>query len=79
MGVASTCRVEVRDRWARRRYRGDDEWPTVLETPAVSFETVLSEVGNNTGIDSINGARSVDTRRRRIDKSVALFVAGKQR
>jgi uncharacterized protein YdeI (YjbR/CyaY-like superfamily) len=30
-------------------------------------------------IDSINGAKSADTRQRRIDKSVALFLAGKQR
>lgn len=30
-------------------------------------------------IDSIDGAKSADTRQRRIDKSVALFLAGKQR
>jgi uncharacterized protein YdeI (YjbR/CyaY-like superfamily) len=27
----------------------------------------------------VNGAKSADTRQRRIEKSVALFLAGKQR
>lgn len=30
-------------------------------------------------VDAINGAKSADTRQRRIDKSIALFLAGKQR
>jgi D-alanyl-D-alanine dipeptidase len=30
-------------------------------------------------VDSVNGAKTDDTRRRRIDKSVALFRDGKQR
>jgi hypothetical protein len=30
-------------------------------------------------VDNVNGAKSDDTRRRRIDKSVALFLEGKQR
>jgi uncharacterized protein YdeI (YjbR/CyaY-like superfamily) len=29
--------------------------------------------------DSINGAKTADTRQRRIDKSVQLFLDGKQR
>jgi hypothetical protein len=30
-------------------------------------------------VDSINAAKSADTRQRRIDKAIALFLAGKQR
>jgi Bacteriocin-protection, YdeI or OmpD-Associated/Domain of unknown function (DUF1905) len=30
-------------------------------------------------IDNVNGAKSADTRQRRIDKAIALFRAGKQR
>jgi hypothetical protein len=30
-------------------------------------------------VDNVNGAKTDDTRRRRIDKSVALFLEGKQR
>jgi uncharacterized protein YdeI (YjbR/CyaY-like superfamily) len=30
-------------------------------------------------VGNVNGAKSADTRQRRIDKAVALFLAGKQR
>jgi uncharacterized protein YdeI (YjbR/CyaY-like superfamily) len=30
-------------------------------------------------VDSIDAAKSADTRQRRIDKAIALFLAGKQR
>ena len=30
-------------------------------------------------IDNVNGAKTDDTRQRRIEKAVALFLAGKQR
>jgi uncharacterized protein YdeI (YjbR/CyaY-like superfamily) len=30
-------------------------------------------------VDNINGAKSADTRQRRIDKAIALFLDGKQR
>lgn len=47
--------------------------------PASTFFAGLSNSVQRYHIDTINGAKSADTRQRRIDKSVALFLAGKQR
>lgn len=46
---------------------------------AKAFFAQLSNSVQRFHIDNINGAKTADTRQRRIDKSVALFQAGKQR
>ena len=47
--------------------------------PARKFFDQLSNSMQRYHVDTINAAKSPDTRQRRIDKSVALFLAGKQR
>ena len=47
--------------------------------PAREFFGQLSNSMQRYHVDTINAAKSPDTRQRRIDKSVALFLAGKQR
>lgn len=47
--------------------------------PAATFFAGLSNSLQRFHIDNVNGAKSADTRQRRIEKSVALFLAGKQR
>lgn len=47
--------------------------------PAREFFDQLSNSMQRYHIDNINAAKSPETRQRRIDKSVALFSAGKQR
>lgn len=47
--------------------------------PAREFFDQLSNSMQRYHVDTINAAKSPDTRQRRIDKSVALFLAGKQR
>lgn len=46
---------------------------------AAEFFASLSNSLQRYHVDSVNGAKSDETRQRRIEKSVALFVAGKQR
>lgn len=46
---------------------------------AEAFFAKLSNSLRRYHIDNINGARSAETRQRRIEKAVALFRAGKQR
>jgi hypothetical protein len=46
---------------------------------AAAFFSKLSNSLQRFHIDSINGAKSDDTRQRRIEKAVALFLAGKPR
>jgi hypothetical protein len=47
--------------------------------PAREFFDQLSNSMQRYHVDNINAAKSPDTRQRRIDKAVALFLAGKQR
>lgn len=47
--------------------------------PAREFFDGLSNSLRRYHVDTINAAKSSETRQRRIDKTVALFVAGKQR
>ena len=47
--------------------------------PAREFFDQLSNSTQRYHVDNLNAAKSPDTRQRRIDKSVALFLAGKQR
>jgi hypothetical protein len=49
------------------------------QAPAREFFDQLSNSMQRYHVDNLNAAKSPDTRQRRIDKSVALFLAGKQR
>ena len=46
---------------------------------AGAFFDKLSNSMQRYHVDNINGAKSADTRQRRIDKAIALFLDGKQR
>jgi uncharacterized protein YdeI (YjbR/CyaY-like superfamily) len=46
---------------------------------AGAFFGKLSNSMQRYHVDNINGAKSADTRQRRIDKAIALFLDGKQR
>ena len=47
--------------------------------PAADFFARLSNSVQRFHIDNVNGAKTDDTRQRRIEKAIALFLAGKQR
>jgi len=47
--------------------------------PTADFFAGLSNSVRRFHIDNVNGAKTDDTRQRRIEKAIALFVAGKQR
>jgi hypothetical protein len=47
--------------------------------PAQVFFAALSNSLQRLHIDSINGAKTADTRQRRIEKSIGLFLEGKKR
>jgi hypothetical protein len=49
------------------------------QAPAREFFDQLSNSMQRYHVDNLNAAKSPDTRQRRIDKAVALFLAGKQR
>jgi hypothetical protein len=49
------------------------------QEPARQFFDGLSNSLQRYHVDNINAAKAPETRQRRIDKSVALFLAGKQR
>jgi hypothetical protein len=49
------------------------------QKPARQFFDGLSNSLQRYHVDNINAAKAPETRQRRIDKSVALFLAGKQR
>ena len=49
------------------------------EPAAQAFFERLSNSLQRYHVDSVNGAKTDDTRQRRIEKAVALFLAGKQR
>lgn len=49
------------------------------EPAARAFFDRLSNSLQRFHVDNVNGAKTDDTRQRRIDKAVALFLAGKQR
>jgi Bacteriocin-protection, YdeI or OmpD-Associated/Domain of unknown function (DUF1905) len=58
----------------------DDLQAAFAEQPgAEAFFRTLSNSLQRFHIDSINGAKSPETRQRRIDKSIGLFLAGKPR
>jgi len=44
-----------------------------------AFFGALSNSMRRYHVDNINAAKSADTRQRRIDKAIALFLDGKQR
>ncbi|HEX6523842.1 MAG TPA: YdeI/OmpD-associated family protein [Streptosporangiaceae bacterium] len=58
-----------------------DDFATALaaDERAQAFFGKLSNSLQRYHIDTINAAKSADTRQRRIDKAVAQFLAGKQR
>lgn len=64
-----------------REVRVPDDFATAMAAnpPADAFFAGLSNSLQRFHIDNVNGAKSADTRQRRIEKSVALFLAGKQR
>ena len=47
--------------------------------PARQFFDGLSNSLQRYHVDNVNAAKAPETRKRRIDKAVALFVAGQQR
>jgi hypothetical protein len=47
--------------------------------PARAFFEKLSNSVQRYHVDTVTGAKATDTRQRRIDKAVELFLAGKQR
>ena len=49
------------------------------EPVAGSFFAGLSNSLQRMHVDNVNGAKTAETRQRRIDKCIALFLAGKQR
>jgi hypothetical protein len=49
------------------------------EPAAAAFFAGLSNSLQRMHVDNVNGAKSADTRQRRVEKCIALFVAGKQR
>ena len=49
------------------------------DPPAEAFFAKLSNSMQRYHVDNINAAKSADTRQRRIDKAIALFLDGKQR
>ena len=51
----------------------------VANPAAKAFFETLSNSLQRYHVDSINGAKSVDTRQRRVDKAISLFLAGKPR
>jgi hypothetical protein len=50
-----------------------------LNKPARTFFGTLSNSLQRFHIDNINGAKTTETRQRRIDKAIGLLLAGKQR
>ena len=57
----------------------DDFAAALAEGGVGAFFAKLSNSVQRYHVDSINGAKSADTRQRRIEKAVALFRDGKQR
>jgi uncharacterized protein YdeI (YjbR/CyaY-like superfamily) len=49
------------------------------EAEAAAFFAGLSNSLQRYHVDTINGAKAADTRRRRIDKAIALFREGRKR
>ena len=57
----------------------DLEASLVANPPARPFFDTLSNSLQRFHIDNINGAKTPETRQRRIDKSISLFLEGKKR
>ncbi len=57
----------------------DFESALAANAPARAFFDRLSNSLQRYHIDNFNAAKTAETRRRRIDKAIALFLAGKQR
>ena len=66
---------------APREVEMPDDFAAALaaEPAAKGFFEELSNSLQRYHVDNVNGAKTADTRQRRIDKAVALFLAGKQR
>ncbi len=66
---------------APREVEMPDDFAAALaaEPAAKGFFEGLSNSLQRYHVDNVNGAKTADTRQRRIDKAVALFLAGKQR
>lgn len=63
------------------RLTGDDHHATALRAapPAEAFFAGLSNSLRRHHVDQVTTAKSPETRKRRIDTAVALFLAGKKR
>ncbi|MBA3652857.1 MAG: DUF1905 domain-containing protein [Actinobacteria bacterium] len=57
----------------------DFETALAANAPAREFFGKLSNSLQRYHVDNINAAKTAETRQRRIDKAIALFLAGKQR
>ena len=73
--------VELRVASTPREVDVPDDFAAVLaaEPAALAFFEGLSNSLRRYHVDNINGAKTPDTRARRIEKSVSLFLAGKPR
>jgi len=61
------------------RARSGERPRLAADERARAFFDKLSNSMQRYHVDNINGAKSADTRQRRIDKAIALFLDGKQR
>ncbi len=59
--------------------RGDLGEAFAANPAAEVFFATLSNNLQRYHVDGINGAKAADTRQRRVDKSIGLFLQGKQR
>jgi hypothetical protein len=74
-------RVELTVMDSPREVSLPDDFAAALaaDDQAKAFFGALSNSLQRYHVDNVNGAKSADTRQRRIEKSVALFRAGKKR
>lgn len=74
-------RVSLRVADAPREVTVPDDFAAALaaDPRARAFFDGLSNSLQRYHVDNVNGAKAADTRRRRIDKAVSLFLDGKQR
>ncbi len=78
-GDAIDVTLTVADKPRRVEIPADFQAELNANEGALSFFSTLSNSLQRYHIDNINGAKTAETRRRRIDKSISLFLAGKQR
>jgi len=73
--------VELRVDTTPRTVEVPNDLATAFEAnpAAAAFFATLSNSLQRYHVDNINGAKAADTRQRRVDKAIALFLAGKPR